>query len=573
MTVKIQRGRQFLAGDATAQLFDDKGKAGTYLSKAADKMVELGHTLQLKKGSETVTLKTAADWKSFLAANAGTADKTKDFAKTFGITFSDFTNVIDDLAASEDKGLTLNLSPRSNVSKALGLDKLEGNYATKMTPEQSLKLTGERGVKADAKLVATPVITKDILSTPIVDGWERDRTEQEAWADFKMGDGANGIFKKTNPIEVFGGLTEPKHDDAAAMALVDKFTMPLHLEVTTKADGTRSAQNKDEMFREIYFDDANGALEKAGMSVRARVRFDDKEPYTVTRVLIQGKEGRAVDAAGNSAVHKFEKRFEGTYSADEAKAQELLRTGKDTDGKNLKVAALIYKSVKEKGYLSPDGNLRLEPKSLVLQKRLRSHIQFENVGDVQKKRATLKTEIDKLNAAGTKVPDTLTKYDAKLAQQEKFLTDAGALLKKYGQYMPSNTDGFILSADRYSVYDPSARSAPPNDIDDETGRVGRGLHLEAEWDTASSDPFEKTKEAIETKLAANPTADQKKELEADLKTLKGFSDAILKDVATAVSLMKEKMNAAGLKSDDRHLSKESRAAEFIKKPDHAIMWQ
>ena len=186
---------------------------------------------------------------------------------------------------------------------------------------------------------------------------------------------------------------------------------------------------------------------------------------------------------------------------------------------------------------------------------------------------TSKTEIDKLKTAGTKVPDTLTKYDAKLAQQEKFLTDAGALLKKYGQYMPSNTDGFILSADRYSVYDPSARATPPNDIDDETGRVGRGLHLEAEWDTASSDPFEKTKEAIETKLAANPTADQKKELEADLKTLKGFSDSILKDVATAVSLMKEKMNAAGLKSDDRHLSKESRAAEFIKKPDHAIMWQ
>lgn len=573
MTVKIQRGRQFLAGDATAELFDKKGKAGSYLDKASAKLIEQGHTLQLKKGSATVTLKTAADWKAFLSENAGTLEKSQAFAKTFGITFSDFTNVVDDLAASDDKGLTLNLSPRSNVSKALGLDKLDGNYATKMTAEQSLKLTGERGVKSDAKLVPTPVITKDILSTPITDGWERDRTEQEAWADFKMGDGANGIFKKTDALSVFSGLTEPKYDDAAAMALVEKFTMPVHLELTTGTDGTKKAQDKDEMFRETYFDDANGALGKSGLSVRARVRFDDNEPYTVRRVLIQGKGGREVDAEGNSAVHKFEKRFEGTYSADENKAQELLRSGKDTDGKNLKVAALIYKSVKDHGFLQPDGDLRLEPKSLVLQKRRRSHIQFENVGDVQRKRTALKTEIDTLTAAGKPVPAALTKFDAKLASQEKFLTDAGALLKKYGQYMPSNTDGFILSCDRYSVYDPAARATPPNDIDDETGRVGRGLHIEAEWDTASSDPFEKTKNAITAKLAANPTPEQKTELEADLAQLKGYSDAILKDVATAVSLMKEKMNAAGLKSDDRMLSKEERAAEFIRSPDRPVIWQ
>ena len=44
-----------------------------------------------------------------------------------------------------------------------------------------------------------------------------------------------------------------------------------------------------------------------------------------------GKEGRNVDAAGNSAVHKFEKRFEGTYTADEAKAQEMLVNGKGVD--------------------------------------------------------------------------------------------------------------------------------------------------------------------------------------------------------------------------------------------------
>ncbi|MFZ5439389.1 MAG: hypothetical protein ACOZQL_05235 [Myxococcota bacterium] len=573
MTVKIQRGRQFLAGDATAQLFDDKGRAGSYLTKASEKLVGQQNTvLLLKKGTATVKLATADDWKKFLAEHAGTKAQAADFAKTFGITFQDFCNVVDDLAASDDKGLTLNLSPRSNLAKALSLDKVEGDYASKLTAESAVKLGGVGGVKSEGKL-ATPAIGPEILARPLDTDWERDRTEQEAWADFKVKDGANRIFRNTSATSVFDKLTKPKWDDPEAMALVDRFTMPMHLELTSKPDGTMSAQDKDEMFRETYFDDASGALEKAGASVRARVRFDDNEPFTVRRVLIQGKEGRNVDGAGNSAVHKFEKRFEGTYSADEAKAQELLRTGKDTDGDTLKVAAMLYKLAKDKGSLPVDQHLRLEAKHIVLQKRRRSHMQFENVSDVQQKRAALKTEMDALTTAGKPVPPAMKKYADKLAAQEQFLTDAGNLLRKYGQYMPSNTDGFILSADRYSVYDPAGRASVPNDIDDEAGRVGRGLHLEAEWDTASSDPFEKARKSITEKLAATPAPANKAELEADLAKLNDMSKAILKDVANAVELMKEKMVAAGLEPDDRHLSKEERATEAMRRPDRPVIWQ
>lgn len=574
MTVKIQRGRQFLAGDATAQLFDDKGKAGSYLTKASEKLVSQQNTVLLRKGSTSVKLSTAEEWKTFLSENAGTKKKTDDFAKTFGITFQDFCNVVDDLAASDDKGLTLNLSPRSNVSKALSLDKHDNDYGSKLKADSVVNLTGTGGVKSDAKLVATPAIGPEILAKPIDTDWERDRTEQEAWADFKVKDGSNKIFKSTAASTVFDKMTEPKWDDPEAMALVDRFTMPMHLEITTKPDGTKSSQDKDEMFRETYYDDASGALEKAGASVRARVRFDDKEPFTVRRVLIQGKEGRGVDAQGNSAVHKFEKRFEGTYSADEAKAKELLQTGKDTDGDTLKVAAMLYKLSKDKGTLPPDQNLRLDPKHIVLQKRRRSHVQFENVSDVQAKRTKLKTEMDALKAANQPIPPAMQKFDDKLASQEKFLTDASTLLRKYGQYLPSNTDGFILSADRYSVYDPQARGATqPNDVDDEAGRVGRGLHVEAEWDTASSDPFEKTKKSITEKLNATPAPANKAELEADLKALDGMSKAILKDVAQAVELMKEKMVAAGLEPDNRFLSKEERATEAMRRPDRPVIWQ
>ncbi|MFO0597890.1 MAG: hypothetical protein U0228_21490 [Myxococcaceae bacterium] len=573
MTVKIQRGRQFMAGDTTAALFDDKGKAGTFLSKASDKLVAQQNVLLLKKGTTTVKLATADDWKKFLTDNAGTKDKAAAFSKNFGITFEDFCNVVDDLAASDDKGLTLNLSPKSNLSKALSLDKVEGNYATKLTAETVVKLGGVGGVKSDAKLVATPSIGPEVLSKPIDMGWDRNRTEQETWADFKVVDGANKIFKNTTGSVVFDKLTKPKWDDPEAMAMVDKFTMPLHLEQTTKPDGTVSSQDKDEMFRENYYDDANGSLGKAGASVRARVRFDDKEPFTVRRVLIQGKEGREVDAAGNSAVHKFEKRFEGTYSADEAKANELLVNGKDTNGEPLGVAGILYKVASDKGTLPADKQLRLTAQSTVLQKRRRSHLQFENVSDVQGKRAALKTEMDALKAANKPIPPAMQKYDDKLASQEKFLTDTGALLQKYGQWMPSNTDGFILSADRYSVYDPAARTTPPNDVDDENGRVGRGLHLEAEWDTASSDPFQNAMKAIDQKLAATPPPANKAELEADKAKLKDICNLILKDVSTSVELMKSKMTQAGLVDDGRHVSKEERASEFMKQPDRPIIWK
>ena len=571
MTVKIQRGRQFLAGDVSAQLFDDKGKAGTYLSKASEKLVGQNNVLLLKKGTSTVKLATADDWKKFLNDEAGTKTKTADFAKKFGITFEDFCNVVDDLAMSDDKGLSVNLSPNTNLAKALSLDKVEGNYGTKMKADQVVKLGGPGGVKSEATAVASPAIGPEILAKPVDMGWDRNRTEQEAWADFKVVDGANRIFRETGAIAVFEKMTKPNWNDPEAMALVDKFTMPMHLEQTTKPDGTSSFQDKDEMFRETYFDDHSGALEKAGASVRARVRFDDKPPYEVRRVLIQGKEGRVVDADGNSAVHKFEKRFEGTYSADEAKAQDMLRNGKDTDGSALEVAAILYKTAQDKGTLPVDKNLRLDPKTIVLQKRRRSHMQFESVSDVQQKRAALKTEIDALKAQNKAIPPALQKFDDKLAAQEKFLTDASDLLRKHGQYMPSNTDGFIISADRYSVYDPSARKEQPNDIDDETGRVGRGLHLEAEWDTASSDPFEKALKSIDEKLKTNPAS--KAELEADRAKLKDISKQILKDVATAVDMMKAKMESAGLKSDGRHLSKEERAAEFMKRPDRPIVWQ
>ncbi len=123
MTIKLQRGRQFAVGDASVQVLDAKGKVGTYLQKAADKLVSQNISVVVSGPyNSKLTLATAADWKGFLEKNCANKAQTDAFVKKTGITFSDFLNAIDDAAASDDKGLTLDLRPGSELSKALSLD-------------------------------------------------------------------------------------------------------------------------------------------------------------------------------------------------------------------------------------------------------------------------------------------------------------------------------------------------------------------------------------------------------------------------------------------------------------------
>lgn len=574
MTIKIQRGRQFAVGDASVQVLDDKGKAGTYLQKASEKLVSQNISIVVKGPfNRALTLKTADDWKGFLEKNCSTKAQTEAFAKNTGITFSDFLNAIDDAAASDDKDLTLDLRPTSELAKALSLDKTDGDYGKKLAKDATVKLTGANGVTSTAQAVGVNVIGKEILAAPIASDWQRDRTEMENWADFKNNDTARTAFKANTGPAPYAKLTNPKWDDPKAMELVNEFALPLHLETKgTNPDGTIKFQDGYEMFRDTYYDDKSGALDKAGASVRARVRFDNNEPFTVNRVLVQAKEGRAVSAGGNSEVHKFEKRWEGNYTDEEAAKQQLV-TGKENGGGVLAVSAKLYKLASDKGTLPADGNLALEEKYVVLQKRRRTHLQLDSLSDVQKRRGDLQTEMDALKAANTPLPPAMEAFAKKLDEQLTFLMGADALLSKYGQYMPSG-ECFIVSADQYSVFDATARKGkPPTDVGDDVGRIGRGpLHLEAEWDSASSDPFEKALKQLDDKLATATTPADKTALEADKAQLEGYRATFRKDVQATVEVVKKQLIAQGLGEEPTKLSKEERAGALAAKVDRPIFW-
>ena len=572
--MRIDRGRQFQIGDDTVKVFDGTGQAGSFLSKAAEKLSAQRTSVTLEFVGQPVKLSTPDEWKAFLAENCGTKEQSAKFVEKFGITFGDFVNVIDDAAAAEDVGLELDLRPASELSKQLSLDTLDNDYAGKLAKDAKVNLTGAAGTLIEASAAGVPTITAEILTGAQRSDWERDRTEQESWADFKLGNGASKVFKENTGPVPFAKLYQPKFDDAEAMALVDKFALPLHLEVgrTPSTDGSVKFQDGSEMFRETYYDDRNGSLTKAGASVRARVRFDDDPPFTVNRVLVQAKEGRVI-GGDRSAVHKFEKRWEGT-SVSEEQAKGQLVNGKETNGQPLVVAQKLYKLAADKGTLPADGNLQLEAKYIVLQKRRRTHLQLDSVSEVTTRRAGVQTEIDKLTSAGTAVPETLTKYATKLDAQVKFLTDGEALLSKYGKYMPSG-ECFIISADRYSVFDPAARKAdnPPTDIDDEVGRIGRGpLHVEAEWDTAASDPFENALEEIDKRLAATPAPANVDELKADRVAIEATREVFRKDVSQTVELLKQRLQTAGLTEEPTKLSKEERASELGKSPNRPVFW-
>ena len=574
MTIRIDRGRQFQMGDASVQVFDGAGQAGSFLAKAAEKLAGQKLTVTLERGGAPVKLSTSDDWKAFLAENCATKEQSAKFVEKFGITFGDFVNVIDDAAAAEDVELDLDLRPTSELSKQLSLDTVDSDYAGKLAKDAKVNLTGASGSLVEAIAAGVPTIGKDILANMNTGGWDRDRTEQESWADFKLGNGSSRIFRDNTGPAPFAKLYQAKFDDAGALELIEKFALPLHLEVgrTPNPDGTVKFQDGSEMFRETYYDDRNGSLSKAGASVRARVRFDDDEPFTVNRVLVQAKEGRVV-GGDRSAVHKFEKRWEGT-SVSEESAKSQLVNGKEPNGQPLVVSQKLYKLASDKGSLPADGNLQLEAKYIVLQKRRRTHLQLDSVSEVKTRQTALNTEIDQLKAAGTPVPEMLTKFQAKLGEQVKFLEESQQLLQKYGQWMPSG-ECFIISADRYSVFDPAARKAdnPPTDIDDEVGRIGRGpLHVEAEWDTASSDPFEKAIEEIDKRLAATPPPANIDELKADKENVEARREVFRKDVSQTVEVLKQRLEAAGLQEEPSKLSKEERASELGKSPNRPVFW-
>jgi len=567
MTLKIQRGRQF-AGDAAAAvpLFDQKGKPAGWLDKAADKLVSQDIVLKLQGKAGPLTLATREEWKAFLLENVKSAVQVRGFGGKFGISFQDFVELVDDAANSSDKGLTLDLTPGGALAQALSLDKMDRDYGSKLAAGAPVKLESPDGRNPlELQLTSAPTLGPDILAAPVTGSWDRDRAEQESWADFKVGNGAGRIFRdNTGPVP-FAKLKEPSWQDAEAMALADRFTLPLKLEVDTTTpknpDGSWNYQDNDEMFRETYFDDKGRSLERSGASVRARVRFDNKAPYTVRRVLVQAKEGREVDAqTGRSVVRKFEKRWEGT-SVDEARAQAALVSGKDGDS-FLAVSQKLYQHVKESGTLPRDGQLRLEPRHIVLQKRRRSHMQLESLSDVKARAESLRKEAEALTVAGKPVPAGLAAFQKKVDGQAALLQESSDLLRKYGKYLPSG-ECFIISADRYAVYDPGARATPPSDLDDEQGLVGKGLHVEAEWDSAASDPFTEAVAEIDKRLGASPAPANVPELQADRARLESIREQFRTDVATTVKVLEERLVKAGLQADPAKKSKDERARDMM----------
>lgn len=582
--MRIERGRQF-AGDAGGPLllFDDKGGLGGYLPAAAKKIAgqEISVSLQLEGGA-LLTLKSEDEWTRFFADHAATRDATKKFGDKFGISFRGFVDVVDDLAASDDRNIALDLSPQSAISDALSLVGEQDVYALKLAKGATIDLAGPNAPKAEA--AGVPSIGPDILAVPIAGNNQRDRREQESWGDFVVTNKSWRAFRDNTGAAPFAKLHKPDWKDAEAMALCERFNLPLHLEVRPEKgpNGEVQFQDKSEMFREIYFGDADGVLQKHGISVRLRIRFDfEKDPanpdgpekMVVRRTLIQVKDDRQIDpVSGKSSAHKTEERY--WSDVQEVDVMQTLLNGKDKNGRVVGVMQKLYKLLQDLNALPADGLLKLQPESLVLQKRRRTHLQLDDVNTVKLRLDAAVKDRDALTAAAQPVPEALSKWITKLEFQHKTMSDATTLLKKYGQWFPTG-ETMILSADRFNVYDPHSRKALPTELDDELGRVGRGLHTEAEWDSASSDPYEKALAEIEKRLAANPAPDAaaKDVLNADHKAIEVIRDIFRADAESSEDIQTERLLAAGLEHDPSKKSKEERAHDMIAaRPNQARYW-
>ncbi len=141
--------------------------------------------------------------------------------------------------------------------------------------------------------------------------------------------------------------------------------------------------------------------------------------------------------------------------------------------------------------------------------------------------------------------------------------------------MPSG-ECFIVSADRYSVYDPVARKGnPPTDPDDEAGRIGRGpLHIEAEWDIELVGPLQKAIDEIDKRLSDHPRRPTNAATyKADKETMEGMRATFRKDVQRHRRRGEEAAaEARAWQEDPAKKSKEERAPNSPTSKDRPVFW-
>ena len=102
---------------------------------------------------------------------------------------------------------------------------------------------------------------------------------------------------------------------------------------------------------------------------------------------------------------------------------------------------------------------------------------------------------------------------------------------------------------------------------------GKGpLHVEAEWDTASSDPFEKAIAEIDKRMLTATTPAAKAALETDKKQIEGFRGVFCKDVEATVNVIKKNLLALDLKEEPTKKSKEERAADLAAGKERPTFW-
>jgi hypothetical protein len=584
-TISFGRQRQMATTNAAGALdpvFEANGARGPWWNKVIDKLVDSGHEVRLvdTSGRET-RLATRAAWASFLDKHVSSKKQADALPQAFGISFKNLASTLDNVAGGNATNVLVDLDPRGALAAALSFDTKQDLFATKLKTNATFELPGTHGAgSAIAVSLGVPGLGPDLLDSK-GPSWERDRIEGESWRDYKFSPASDRLFRANTGPMPFLGLTEPKWNDTAAMGTAALFASPLHLEL--RSDNPPVPQDNTEKFRENYYGFLQNGPQKAGISLRVRLRFDeDNGVETERRLLAQGKSDREIgNGTDRSAVHKWESRWS-PGEMTEAQGNLALMSGKEPSGRTTVAAQKTYELLTSRGFIQPTETVHIEPQHILLQHRRRTHLQLDNVRAVVARRAAVLAERKALTDAGQPVDPRLDGWVKKLDAQIKYLQDTAAVLAKHGEWMPSG-ECMIVSADRWAAYDFFARTTRPNQVGDEQGRVGRGLHIEAEVDTNCSESYEKAGvkideaiAAIDQQLAIKPPPANAPELEAqrralvaDRAVLDAAWEVMLTDLDQVVTLLDQRLVGAGLESDPTRESKDDRAKKMMRESSDA----
>jgi hypothetical protein len=545
------RERDFFAGDDAASLFRSDQSLGRWWSELIDALVTGKKRLRLTTlNNGEIDLKKRNQWSRFIddylegSSNETARAHSERLVETLGIPFESLICFLDDIAVSSNEEQVFDARKGSELAELTGLYHTEDKYGRwadwiafygGRIPSAPLS----NGSSSALMLSLMPSVDPGIMDETTGGIFGRDRNEVEAQVDFEPTREARELFREHTGTGLWEALdldsiSSIDWSNSERVERILDFVSPVHPEKLD--DGTYADRNQP--FLEVYLDTETGLLEQHDLSLRARIRPEQE------RGLIQMKLEREPNpTTGHPVREKWERRLRGpTFLGDiPADLYQMIKFAQFGHGFGAGMPEIkkLFEILKSKDAISDSQPLLLRPDHIIFQRRRRGRLSLDSLEALTQRVTALRE--------WASVPDAhpnIRRVLSHIEKQHELYSAAAEAIKSYTPKSELGGEAIILSADRWSVFEPGAwkQGDFPNRLSG-AGRRGRGLRFETELDASTSEVFA---EALEIINKRREDGDDSEILDTHQAAIEAWRDSLWADVSKARQLMSDKLESIGL---------------------------